>query len=729
MPSEFFQGNLSGTPTVVRDPLTGSQFPGNLIPANRISPIVQKLQQYYITPNAAGLTNNFSASLPNNNTTNQTINRIDQNIGQNVRLFFRYQKQWMDLTVGSANPVNATISPVELDNYNISYTHTLTPTLVNDFRFGRQYFETSTLNYFAANSITGIGSSLGIPGFDGDVKNDNPGIPEFNINGFTGFGNSGTNWYQDDKTWQMSEQLSWSRGSHNIMMGVELRKLITGRAAANSPRGVFNFTGRFTGYGPADFLLGLPESLTTPAPQVRGQVASWRNGFFVLDNWQASRKLTLNYGLRYELPTVPYTVNGNATTLNPDQTALVPANPPVPGFKFINPNHKNFAPRFGFAYRMTEKTVVRGGYGIYYNPNQANTFTFLNTNPPFSTATTYSSLPNTPTLSLTNPTPTGAANPAPAVPDVIAVNWDLPTAYMNQWSLAVARELWPNAGFELSYLGSRSVHLDRSYYNNTPYVPGPGPIQPRRPNQRFGQIRTIQNDLVANYQGMTASLRQRFSKGLQFLASYTWSHTLDVATDSNGGGTPMNPYNWRLDYGNANWDIRNRFVVSYLYELPFFRNGNTLVRGVLGGWQINGISILQSGTPFNVTIASDVPNVLSRGPQRPDLVKTPTSNCGGGNLANCIDTSAFVMPQPFTYGNAGRNLLRGPHLFSNDLSVFKNFAITESVRFQLRGEAFNFTNSPQFSNPASVFGNANFGSITSTSIDNRSIQIGGKLIW
>lgn len=728
MTPQMWQGDFSQSTTPVKDPNTGQPFPGNIIPSNRISPIVLKLQQYYPAPNRPGTTSNYTASLANNNNTDQTVDRIDQNIGDKVRLYFRYQRQWESLLAGSVVPTSSSTSPVDSNNFTIGYTHTLSPRLINDLRVGRQYFNTSTLNGFAVAGIQGAGSQLGIPGFNSDVTANNPGVPDFNITGFSGFGNGGTNWFQDDKTWQGSEQISWNRGAHNIMAGAELRKLITGRAAGNSPRGVFNFTGQFTGYAPVDFMLGIPASLTTPVTQVRGVVAEWRDGFFVLDNWQVSRRLTINYGLRYELPTVPYSVNGYHTELNATQTAIVPANPPQPGFKFIFPNHKDWAPRFGFAFRATDKTVLRGGYGIYYNPNQTNSQTFLNGNPPFSVATTFTSSPSTPQLSLSNPAAV-PPNAQPAVPDMITDNWHLPTAYMHQWSFGVQRELWRSSALELQYLGSHSLHLDRSYYNNTPYFPGPGSIASRRPNQLFGQIRTINNDEIANYQGLSVVLRQRFSHGIQFLASYTWSHTRDVTTDSNGGGAPMIPYNWRADYGNSNWDIRHRFVASYVYDIPFFKNANPVLLGVFANWQVNGITTLQSGRPFNVSVSTDTANTSARGTYRPDLVHAPSSNCGDGHLTNCIDATAFAMPALYTYGNAGRNLMHGPHLFDTDLSLFKNFPIRERVRLQFRFEAFNLLNSPQFANPNATFGTSSFGTVTATSIENRDIQLGAKLVW
>jgi hypothetical protein len=193
----------------------------------------------------------------------------------------------------------------------------------------------------------------------------------------------------------------------------------------------------------------------------------------------------------------------------------------------------------------------------------------------------------------------------------------------------------------------------------------------------------------------------------------------------------MNPYNWRADYGNSNWDIRHRFIASYLWEIPFFKNASPLLRNIFGNWQLNGITTLQSGVPINVTYGTDTANTSSGGSNRPNLVHAPTANCGDGHLTGCIDATAFaaVPSGVYAYGNAGRNLIFGPHLFTTDLSLFKNFRIFERARFELRLEAFNATNSPEFSNPSATFGTAAFGSITSTLIDNRDVQLGGRIIW
>jgi Carboxypeptidase regulatory-like domain/TonB dependent receptor len=730
MTPQMFQGNFSQTTTAVKDPFNGNTpFPGNIIPTSRLSAVSLKLQQYLPSPRAPGITSNLPYTAANNNNTDQTIDRIDQNIGQNVRLFFRYQRQTESILAGASIPVNGNTSPVLTNNYTVGYTHTLSPHLVNDLRIGRQYFNSSTLNPFYTSNAANAGAQLGIPGFDADVRFNNPGIPDFTISGFTGFNNASTNWFQDDKTWQGSEQLSWTKGSHNIMAGVELRKLITGRQSGNSPRGIFTFNSQFTGYAPADFMLGLPQTLITPLTQTRGVVAEWRDGFFVLDNWQVSRKLTVNYGIRYELPTVPYSANGYHTELNPQQTLLVPANPPQPGFQFIGPNHNDWVPRLGFAYRFTSKTVFRGGYGIYYNPNQTNSFTFLNGNPPFGSATTYTSLPTAPTLSLVNPTPAGSAN-AVALVNIVTDNWSLPTAYMHQWSFGVERELWRNGGLEVQYLGSHSLHLDRSYYNNTPQ-PGPGLVSSRRPNPLFGQIRTVQNDEIANYHGLSFVLRQRMTRGLTLVGSYTWSHTLDVGSDSNNSGAPMNPYNWRADYGNSNWDIRHRLVAFFVYDIPFLPAANLALRQIFAGWQMNGIVTAQTGLPFNVSTSVDTANTAAGGVYRPNLIAKPSEDCGDSHLTGCISTAAYSLPPAgiYTYGSEGRNLLHGPGLFNIDYSLFKSFAIKERLRLQFRAELFNIFNHPNFNNPASSFATASFGNITSTSTDNREIQFGLKLLF
>ncbi len=720
------QGNFSEYPKSIS--LAGyGVFPGNIVPQSLIAPQAVKALQYMPLPNQPGIANNYLASVLNTNTTNQTLDRLDQSFGEKTRLFFRYAWENTTLQNGNTNPYNGYNQPVQDRNFAIGYTQVLTPNLVNDMRFGEQYTTINSINFFNTPALANAGTALGIPGFTSNLSNS--GLPDISIAGFMSIGGqnmASSNWYETDSTLQGTDVLSWSHGAHSIQTGVEFRRLITDRTANNNPRGFFNFAGSISGFAPADFMLGLPISVTTPGALVPGGAVEYRDGFFFVDKWQISPKLTLNLGLRYELPTVPESTTGYGTILNPQQTAFIPS--PVPQIiPYETPTHNDWAPRVGLAYRLSDKWVARGGWGLYYNPNQLNTYTLTTTNPPFSTIYTYNATPSNPILSFANPEPAGAIGKTP-LPNAFTMNPNLPTATMSQWSFDIERALWGGAALDVQYLGSHMYHLDRSYYNNTP-LPGPGNIQLRRPNQLFGVIRTIQNDEVANYEGMNVVFRQNFSHGLTALVSYTWSHDLDVSTDSNGGGAPMNPYNWAGDYSNSNWDVRHRLVGSFNYELPFLKNAtNPFERFVLGNWQINGIFTAQTGLPFNVTVPGDYANT-GAGSQRPNLIGTPSADCGDGHLIGCISTGAFALPLAYTYGAAGRNLLNGPDLVDLDMSLFKNFPIKERAQFELRLETFNTLNHPSFSNPAATFTTASFGAIGSTSNINREIQIAGKFVF
>ena len=724
------QGDFSELSGSILNPLASGKpvFSGNRIPTSLLSPQALNALQYMPQPTSAGLSSNYLANVLNSNNTNQTIDRIDQNFGERTRFFFRYG--WMNTTLlnGSTNPFNGYNQPVGNRNFVVGYTQVFSPALVNDIRFGKQHSTIDSVNFFNTSALANAGTQLGIPGFSTTLANS--GLPDFEITGFMPIGGqnmSSSNWYQIDTTWQGTDVISYTRGAHSFSAGAEIRKLITLRTANNNPRGQFNFAGSLTGNvsAAADFMLGLPLSIVTPGPLIQGGVAMYRDGFFFADKWQVSPKLTVSLGLRYELPTVPESTNGNGTILDPTQTHFIPATVPQK-IPYTNAFHNIWEPRLGFAYRVSEKWVVRGGYGIYFNPNHTNTFTLATTNPPFSTIYTYNNNIAAPNLSLADPAPsTTGTLPKP---NAFTINPDLPPASMNQWSFDLERTLWRGAGLDIQYMGSRTVHLDRSFFNNTPF-PGPGSIDARRPNQLFRQIRTIQNDEISTYNGLNVVLRQNAFHGLSMLLSYTWAHSLDVSSDSNNGGAPMNPYAWWLDYGSSNWDVRHRFIGSFTYELPFPRSSsNALWRLGLSNWQINGIITAQTGFPFNVTVPGDPANSGATS-ERPNLIAPTASDCGQGRLTGCIAGSAFALPASYTYGNAGRNLLRGPDLATVDLSLFKNFPVRERTTIQLRGEVFNSLNHPSFANPNAVFNTAAFGTITSTSTNNRQIQLALKVTF
>ena len=734
------QGNFSEISTAIKNPFTGQVFPGNIIPAEMISSVSKNLLQYYPTPNATGTANNLSTTASNKDNIDQFLGRVDQNVGNKIRLYVRYN--WHDSlnTSIGAIPATGVTQPRVNKNTLFTYTHTLKPTLFNDFRIGYHRLDFNTLNQFNVNGQNDAGTALGIPGFDGDTKYSNPGLPSVNVSTFSSLAAGGTNWYQFDTTFQASDVLAWNRGSHNVRTGFDLRRLATGRRAANDPRGLFNFTGDISGYSVADFMLGLPRTVIPPTDQIQGHVGGWRNGFFINDNWQARRNLTLSLGLRYERDTPVQTYAGVADMLDTDFLTIIPSPNlsayPVKGFKFTEANNKDFAPRLGATYRLSEKTVLRAGYGIYYNPNQMNSFTFLTNNPPLATVSTYTSDPANPTLSFDHPT--GVVGPA-AAPDMISPTRKLPDARKDQWSFDVQRELWASGAVDVEYVGSNTSHLDRSFFNNTP-TPGPGTVDPRRPTSLFRSRRIIQNDLIADYDAVTFGLRQRMFKGIQADAHYTWSRTRDMSTHSNGGGQTMDNYDIWRDYGPANWDIPHRFVASYLYDIPFLKSSTQpVLKYLVAGWQVSGVTTVQSGSPVNVTLSTDRANIGITGQQRPDLVgAVPQLNCVADpdptkyhQLMNCYDATAFALPAQFTFGNADRNILRGPKFMSTDLSFMKTVPIGGGARFQFRAEMYNIFNNVNYGNPGSTFGvplATSFGRITSAGTM-RQVQLGGKILF
>src|SRR5436190_6632195 len=731
------QGNFSEISTAIKNPFTGQPFPGNIIPQAMISPVSLNLLQYYPAPNATGTANNLATTASNKDNIDQFLGRVDQNVGNKIRLYVRYN--WHDglNTAIGAIPATGVTQPRVNKNTLFTYTHTLKPNLFNDFRIGYHRLDFNTLNQFSVNGPSDSGTALGIPGFDGDTKYNTPGLPSVNVSTFSSLAAGGTNWYQFDTTFQASDVLAWNHGSHSVRTGFDLRRLATGRQAANDPRGLFNFTGDITGYSVADFMLGLPRTVIPPTDQIQGHVGGWRNGIFINDDWQATRNLTLNLGLRYELTTPVQTYEGLATMLAEDFETIIPPTLPSKGFEFTKGNYKDFAPRLGATYRVGDKTVLRAGFGIYYNPNQMNSFTFLTNNPPLAAVTTYTSDPANPTLSFANPT--GVAGPI-GRPDMISPTRELPNARKTQWSFDVQREIGAGLAIDLQYLGSDTIHLDRSFFNNTPQ-PGPGPVDPRRPSQKFRSRRIIQNDLRADYDAVSLILRKRMSHGIQADLHYTWSRTRDMSTHSNGGGQTMNNYDIWADYGPSNWDVPHRFVASYIYEPPFFKDSsNGFLKYVLSGWQITGVTTIQSGVPANVVFGADRANIGITGLQRPDLVgSVPSLNCqpntAGATPAarreqiNCYDPSGFALPAQYTFGNAPRNVLRGPDFKVTDLSLTKNIPLGKEVRLQVRAEIYNVFNRANFGNPNASFNSAAFGRITTlaTGATMRRIQLGGKL--
>jgi hypothetical protein len=719
-------GDFSALSTHLSDPVDPTCIVRNVIQSRCINQhSLEYLNFMPSLPNLPGLSNNLTLAIPSGNNFDQYITRIDHTVNDKSRVFFRYAYQTATPFSGAPFLPDTTYSPSRQNNFVLGYTQLFTPNLINQFSLGRNHVALNSANeYFVNPALQSQLSVLTIPGYQN--PQGNPGEPNVTMSGYQALGSAARNSLQTDEVWTGLDTLSWTHGSHNIIAGMDIGRNITTRFAANSPRGSFSFTGVMTGDGGADFMRGLIASDTTPVVQLESAGKQWRNDFFVLDKWNIGHNLSLNIGLRYELPKVPYSPTGIANVLSPDGTSLVPATA-TPEYKFTDPNRNQWAPRVGAAYRLKGDWVIRGGIGVYYSPATMNALTILSLNPPFSKTFTYNASHANPVINFSNPNPSSAVGGTP-VPDIITLNRYFPSAMMTQWSFDVEKGLWKNAGIDFQGIGNHTEYLDTSLQVNAP-LPGPGSIQPRRPNQHFGNIRNLYNGAISNYDGFNVIFTQRTNHGVSGQLSYTWSHSLDMSAYSTGGGQIVNPYDIRRDYGNSSDDIRHRFVANYVWRMPFFvHNSRSLVRTALGGWSLSGIGTIQTGLPVNITITQDQANT-GQSSQRPNRVGLIHANCGAVLVA-CINRDAFALPAQYTYGNSARNPFYGPGLVNFDTALAKTFPIHDRLAFQFRADAYNTFNHPNWGAPNGNWSaTTTFGNITSTSTNMRILEFMGRLTF
>ena len=531
---------------------------------------------------------------------------------------------------GDPFPTDASYGPTNTRNTAIGYTHIITSNLINDFRIGFNTVSSNNLNYFAENNLTDAGTKLGIPGFNSDSIYKNPGIPSINFDTYHEAGNDASNWYQDDRTVDGYDQVSWTHGKHTIMAGVELRKLTIGRQATNDPRGSFTFSGA----GPDRSRLhqhrlwscglcpGLGSKFTDSVLPVKGSIGEWRDGFFVLDNWQPFSKLTLNYGLRYELPTVPYSLNGYARILNADETALIPASnatvaanfKPTPGFKFNGPNHNDWAPRVRL--RLSRhghddssrriRNLLQRQPAQHLHPDHAELST-VRFGELLHDAGNLLSLVESHSrrgsrfangrhsrhlCERRNHGPISAdANALP----VESFRWVRSYGEVPAPSCSISART-PFIWIATSMTTSRSLRRTR-----TSTVADP--ISCLEPYDGFRMtsipITTGSPPFCGSAPAMVCQACSAIPGAMIWILRITRMAPAQPWISTTSG----------CDYGNSNWDIRNRFVGTATYELPSIPHANALVREALGGWQANTIVTIQSGEPFNVNLGFDQANV------------------------------------------------------------------------------------------------------------------------
>ncbi len=773
------QGDFSGVAGLtLRDPQTGQPFPGNRIPDNRIHPTAKAALALWVKPNFGAPTlavNNLLVTHPNEVDDDQYTAKVDHQFSDKDRINVRYTRAKRTEFVAATGAF--TVSPLlpGFENINppinevaaINHTHIFTPRLLGEFRFSfsRSLFVAESVNTGKDGFYKQFGINNTIPGprFEG--------APTFTFQSIalTTYGDGDFVPQKDvSNEFNYAGNITWTKGNHSLKQGFSLT-----RYQQNTPgpitgfrRGQFVFRGDFTRHAFADFLLGLPFSAQRVVGKGVETGRSWWQAFYFNDDWKVSPKLSLTLGLRYEYVSpladnldrrstfYPLTnayntgLQGQIIVATSTEAQSILGLDGISARGLYNADRNNFAPRFGFAYSVNDKTVVRGGYGIFFTNSQnfVNNFVINRRQPPFAETQQVTSSTTTPQINVADPFTNATA---PSVIGTQNIDPKFREGYVQQWNLSAQRELPGSVSIDVGYVGNKGTKLTELIFFNIP-TPGPAAtIQARRPFPRWGTALSLNSFVTSNYHALMTKAQKRFSSGLSFLASYTWSKSMDISSErGNGdrgggfeGGDPRNLIGYFR--ARSGFDIRHRFVVSYVYELPFGRNKaylnslSSAANRIIGGWEVSGITQFQTGFPFSVLMSGDQ-NGDGLGGDRPDLIGKPKINpgnpncyivdprnaaCGGGTAV-----FALVPAGDLRYGSAGRNILSGPGFKSWDISLSKNTRLSERFNLQFRAEFFNAFNNVNFGQPNRNFNLTapQFGTITTASRP-REIQFGLKL--
>jgi Carboxypeptidase regulatory-like domain/TonB dependent receptor len=695
-------------------------------------------------------------------------------------------------------------------SFATSWTRIFKPTLINEFRLGYNRINSQRAQLNANKDISGDPAfSVNFPGvpFSAGIG----GLPQLTFNDVATLGSPTFLPSKElQNSYTLSENLTWVKGHHVFKYGTEIRREEFTIYQPASPRGNLDFSAGFTdnpaapgsgGTGFASFLVGLTDG---------GSINNLHNidyfrqtyAFYGQDDWKITDKLTLNLGLRYELflpvterhnqlatfdlshPLTPTLIvpRGDTLQLTPTIATQV-ATSPTGSKSLIAADWNNFAPRIGFAFQIAPKSVLRAGYGIFYGGQE---------NGPYSNPSPGFNPPFFVTQSFAGPCGAASANPALfnsdpnlnndcAVPDVsnqpsqipgsaglfvgfpataltdpntpifFSVDQNLRTPYMQQWHLGVQQELPGKSSLELTYAGSKGTKL-YTFFNGNQARPDPDPTSPTAPRRPVPSIDAgidwFRSTGKSSYHSLQAHYEKRFQRGLQFQASYTWAHSLDISSNANLGPTQNNSdfRDFRFpgaEYGNSDFDVRHRFVFSSIYELPFGRgkkflgNASGITNKITGGWQMSNIVSITTGNWYTVLDENgnfaNADSNAGGASQRPDQIGDPRAKpCVPGTYFN---TCAFGDPAPGSFGNVGRNTIQGPGNKDWDFSIFKTFSFEEKAHLEFRAEFFNILNhtnflfaksGPQNGNGSTILGASQFGFLTAAR-DPRQIQLALKL--
>jgi hypothetical protein len=725
-------GNFSQSGLPAINPFTGLPFQNNTIPTAYLDPTGLAIASLYPLPNRDVPNQNYVSSPDGRTRADQFDVRVDHTLAPSSQLTFRYSfsdGSLFEPFTGVGFPLVPGYGdnvPNRDQNAMIAETHVFTPALLNEFRAG---FDRVSEGVYQQDIGQNVNAQVGLPTISTNPRDF--GLSLISITGFSPIGDEDNNpQHSTSNVYQLNDNLTWVHGRHTAKFGVDYRITQQNAYRDIEARGFIDFLGDITGNALEELLLGLPTDSGVATLNNPEHLRTHSYNFFANDYWRVRPNLTLILGLRYEFNSPPVDAQNHADLYDLTTQTLVPVGTGgMPRGGYV-PNRDNFAPRMGLAWTpgWSPRTVIRSGYGIYYDQSSLAPGEGLYFSPPYFNLNVYYPLSATAPLLLSNPFPSNFPYPYP--PSALAFQPNLHTPYVQQWNFNIERSLGRSRMLEIGYVGSKGTDLIGARDINQP----PPSTNPDflRPLPQFADIDLLESNRNSSYNSLQARFEQRLNFGLSLLASYTFAKSIDndssFFSSTGDSNFPQDSYDLQAERGLSNFDVRHRFVASYAYDLPF-RSASRWLKG----WQTFGILQFQSGQPFTVDLLADDDNsntgIDSLGfgaNDRPNVVGNPQLSNPSAN--EWFNTAAFVIPPYGSFGNSGRNTLTGPGMATVDLSLVKNTMIGEHATAQFRVEAFNVVNHTNFNLPDNFIGSPTFGQILSAG-NPRRLQLALKFLF